>query len=69
MSCLGSCTFQQIMDLISPVKVTLFTFKKVSLMRNTCATISSLYNKLIKRMSKTTLLKVDITRKKPIKSV
>ena len=63
MSCLGSCTFQQIMDLISSVKVNLFTFKKVSLVRNTWPTVSSLYHKLIKCICKTTLLKVHITQK------
>ena len=69
MSCLGSCTFQQIIDLILSVKVTLFTFNKVSLMRNSCPTISSLYHKVIKRICKITLLKVHITQKEPIKSV
>ena len=69
MSCLDSCTFHQIMDLISSVKVTLFTFNKVSLIRNTCPTISSFYHKLKKCVCKTTLLKVHITQKEPIKSV
>ena len=69
MSSLGSCTFQQILDIISSVQVTFFTFNKVSLLRNTWPTISSRYYKLIKCMCKTTLLKVDITRKEPIKSV
>ena len=69
MSCLDSCPFQQILDIKSSVKVTLFTFNKVSLMRNTSPTMSSLYYKLIKRISKTTLLKGDITQKEPIKSV
>ena len=69
MSCLGSCTFQQILDIISSVKVTLFTFNKVSIVRNTWSTISSLYYKLIKCICKTTLLKVDISRKETIKSV
>ena len=63
MSCLGSCTFQQILDIISSVKVTLFTFNKVSIVRNTWSTISSLYYKLIKSMC------MDITRKETIKSV
>ena len=69
MSCLGSCTFQQILEIISSVKVTLFTFSKESIVRNIWSTIFSLYYKLIKCMCKTTLLKVDITREETIKSV
>ena len=69
MSCLDSCYFQEILDIKSSAKLTLFTFNKVSFVRNTCPTISSLYYKLIKRICKTTLLKKDITRKEPIKSV
>ena len=72
MSCLDSCPFQHILDINSiksSVKVTLFTFNKVSFVRNTCPTTSSLYCKLIKCLCKTTLLKVDITEKEPIKSV
>ena len=69
MSCLDSCYFQEILDIKSSVKLTLFTFNKASYVRNTCPTISSLYYKLIKRICKTTLLKVDITRKEPTKSV
>ena len=69
MSCLDSCSFQQIVDIKSSVKVTLFRFNKLSLMRNTCATISPLYHKLIKCICKTTVLKVHITQKEPIKSV
>ena len=67
MSCLDSCPFQQILDIKSSVKVTLFTFNKVSLMRTTSPTI--LYYKLIKCICKTTLIKVDVTQKEPIKSV
>ena len=72
MSYLDSCRFQYILDvksIKSSVKVTLFTFNKVSLVRNTCPTTSSLYYKLIKCLCKTTLLKVDTTEKEPIKSV
>ena len=69
MPCLDSCYFQEILDIKSFVKLTLLTFSKVSFVRNTCPTISSLYYKLIKRICKTTLLKVDITRKEPTKSV
>ena len=69
MPCLDSCPFQQLVDVKSSVKVILFTFKKVSFVRNTCPTISSLYYKLIKRIRKPTLLIVDIARKTPIKSV
>ena len=72
MSCLDSCRFQLILDvksIKSSVKVTLFTFNKVSFVRNTCPTISSLYYKLIKRICKTTFLKKNITKKEPIKSV
>ena len=69
MSSLSNCTFQQILDIISSVKLTLFTFNKVSFVRNTGPTISSVYHKLMKCKCKTTLLKVDITPKEPIKSV
>ena len=69
MSCLDSCYFQEILNIKSSVKLTLFRFNKVSIVRNTCPTISSLYYKLIKGIYKTTLLKVDITTKEPIKSV
>ena len=69
MSCLDSCYFQEILDIKSSAKLTLFTFNKVSFVRNTCPTISSLYYKLIKRIYKTALLKKDITRKESIKSV
>ena len=69
MPCLASCTLQQILDIISSVKVTLFTFNKVSFVRNTCPTTSSLYYKLIKCICKATLLKVDLSHKEPIKSV
>ena len=72
MSCLDSCPFQDILDIKSiksSLKVTLFSFNKVSLMRNTCATISSLCHKLIKCICKTTLPKVHITQKEPTKSV
>ena len=69
MSCLDSCYFQEILAIKSSFKLTLFTFNKVLFARNTCPTISSLYYKLIKRICKTTLLKVDINRKEPIKSV
>ena len=69
MPCLESCYFQEIFDIKSSVKLTLFTFNKVLFVRNTCPTISSLYYKVIKRISKTTLLKVDINRKESIKSV
>ena len=69
MSCLDSCYFQEILDIKSSVKLTLFIFTKVSFVRNTCPTISSLYYKLIKRVCKTTLLIVDIIRKELIKSV
>ena len=51
MSCLDGCPFQHILDINSiksSVKVTLFTFNKVSFVRNTCPTTSSLYYKLIK---------------------
>ena len=48
MSCLGSCRFQQIFDILLPLKVTLFIFNKVSFVRNTCPTITFLYYKLIK---------------------
>ena len=72
MSCLDGCPFQHILDIKSiksSVKVTLFTFNKVSFVRNTCPTTSSLYYKLIKCICKTTLLKNRFTQKKPIKSV
>ena len=72
MYCLESCPFQHILDIRSiksSVKVTLFTFNKVSFVRNTCPTPSSFYYKLINRICKTNLLKVDINRKEPIKSV
>ena len=69
MSCLDSCNFQEILDITSSAKLTLFTFNKVSFVKNTCPTISLLYYKLIKRICKITLLKVDITQKEPIKSV
>ena len=69
MSSLDNSYFQEILDIKSSVKLPLFTFNKVSFVRNTCPTISSLYYKLIKRTCKTTFLKVDITRKEPIKSV
>ena len=69
MSCLDSCYFQEILDIKSSAKLTLFTFNKVSFVRNTCPTISSLYHKLIKCICKTTLLKVHFTQKEPIKSV
>ena len=69
MRCLGSCPFQQILDIKSSVKVTLFTFNKVSFVTNTCPITSSLYYKLIKCICKTTLLKVDIIQKEPFKSV
>ena len=48
MSCLGSCPFQEILDIKSSVKVTLFTFKKVSFVRSTCPTVTFRYYKLIK---------------------
>ena len=69
MSCLDSFYFQEILDIKSSVKLTLFTFNKVSFVRNTCPTISSLSYKLIKPICKTTFLIVDIIRKEPIKSV
>ena len=69
MSCLDSCYFQEILAIKSSVKITLFTFNKVLFARNTCPAISSLYYKLIKRICKTTLLKVHFTQKEPIKSV
>ena len=69
MSCLDSCYFQEILDIKSSVKLTLFTFNKVSFVRNTFPDIFSLYYKLIKRICKTTLVIVHITRKEPIKSV
>ena len=72
MSCLDGCLFQHILDINSiksSVKVTLFTFNKVSFVRNTCPTTSSLYYKLIKCLCKFTILKQDITEKEPIKSV
>ena len=69
MPCLDSCYFQEILDIKSFVKLTLLTFSKVSFVRNTCPTISSLYYKLIRRKCKTTLLIVDTTRKEHIKSV
>ena len=72
MSYLDSCRFQHILDvksIKSSVKVTLFTFNKVSFVRNTCPTTSSLYYKLIKCLCKFTILKQDITEKEPIKSV
>ena len=69
MSCLDSCYFQEILDIKSSVKLTLLTFNKVSFVRKTSPTISSLYYKLIKHISKTTLLIVDIIRKELIKSV
>ena len=68
MSCLDSCYFQEILDIKSFVKLTLFAFNKVSFVRNTCPTICSFYYKLIKRICKTTRLKVDITKKEPFKS-
>ena len=68
MSCLDSCYFQEMPDIKSFVKLTLFTFNKVSFVRNTCPTISSFYYQLIKRICKTTHLKVDITKKEIIKS-
>ena len=68
MSCLDSCLFQQIFDIKWSVKVILFTFNKVSLMQNTCPTISSL-QKLMKCISKITLLKVHMIQKEPIKAV
>ena len=40
MRCLGSCPFQQILDIKSSVKVTLFTFNNVSFVRNTCPTVT-----------------------------
>ena len=69
MSCLDSCYFQEILDIKSSATLTLFAFNKVSFVRNTCPTISSLYYKLIKRICKTTLLKTDVTRKDPIKRI
>ena len=69
MSCLDSSYFQEILAIKSSVKLTLFTFNKVLFARNICPTLSSLDYKLIKRICKTTLLKVDINRKEPIKSV
>ena len=69
MSCLDSCPFQQIVEIKAFVKVTLFRFNKLSFMRNTCIIISSLYHKLIRCISKTTLLKVHMTQKEPFKSV
>ena len=39
MSCLDSCYFQEILDIKSSAKLTLFTFNKVSFVRNTCPTI------------------------------
>ena len=69
MSCLDSCRFQQILDITSSVKITLFTLNRVSFVRNTCPTISSLYYKLMTCLGKTSILKVDITEKQPIKSV
>ena len=48
MSCLRSCPFQQIFDILLSLKVTLFTFNKVSFVGNTCPTITFLYYKLIK---------------------
>ena len=69
MPCLDSCYFQEILTIKSFVKPTLFTFDKILFVRNTSPTISSLYYKLIKHKCKTTLLKVDINRKEPIKSV
>ena len=50
MSYLGSCPFQEILDIKSSVKVTLFTFSKVSFVRSTCPTITFLYYQLIKWM-------------------
>ena len=48
MSCLRSCPFQQIFDILLSLKVTLFTFNKVPFVGNTCPTITFLYYKLIK---------------------
>ena len=58
MSYLDSCIFEHIVNIKS--------FNKVSFMRNTCPTISSLYYKLIKCLWQTTLVKVDITEKSPL---
>ena len=46
MSCLDSCYFQEILDIKSSAKLTLFTFNNVSFVRNTGPAISSLYYKL-----------------------
>ena len=43
MSSLDSCYFQEILDIKSSVKVTLFTLDKASFLRNTCPIISFLY--------------------------
>ena len=69
MCCFWGCPFQQILDIKSSVKVTLFPFNKISFVRSTCPITSSLYYKLIKCICKTTLLKVDITQKEPFKSI
>ena len=69
MSCLDSCYLQEMLHIKSSAKLNLLTFNKVSFVRNTCPTISSLYYKLIKRICKTTLLKTDVTRKDPIKRI
>ena len=50
MSCLDSYYFQEIFDIKSSDKLTLFSFNIVSFVRNSSATISSLYYKSIKRM-------------------
>ena len=69
MSYWDNSPFQQILDIKSPVKVTSFSFNLVSFVRNTCPIKFSLYYKLIKCICKTTLLKVYLTQKEPIKSV
>ena len=50
MPSLGSCPFQEILDIKSSVKVTLLIFNKVSFVRSTCSTITFRYCKLIKWM-------------------
>ena len=57
-----SCPLQQILEIISTLKVNSILLNRVSFVRNTRPTIYSLYWKVTKYICKTTLLKVDITQ-------
>ena len=57
-----SCPLQQILEIISTLKVNSILLNRVSFVRNTRPTIYSLNWKVTKYICKNTLLEVDITQ-------